>query len=410
MKLSFRIVLGLALACVMIDVAAAQSAPVVLQVWNRNGTLMGEDVKAFNATMSAEGKNIRAEFTLVPYEEQSSKFLTALAAGKAPDVYAIDDILGPYFANQGAWLDITDKVNSLAFKSDLLPGMLYLGEWKGRQYLVPWANDCAALIYNKRLLSDFGLQPPTTWREMLAAAKKITDSGKTYGITFSGANAGMTMFTWLPFAWMNGAELISKDAKKASFDSSKAVEALQFWVDLAKYAPKGAPSYEYADYYNGFTTGKVAMIFGGSWHVMSIANDAPDLDFGIVPFPVPKKGGKTSTFMGGDNIAIAAQSKNPEAAWEFVTFVLGEQVQSNIHAKNGSVPVRMSFANNTYFDKDPRYKVFAQVGAYGWAPKAINYNSITSIMSTIMPQVLSGSLTPAVALKKVNPQIQKVLD
>jgi multiple sugar transport system substrate-binding protein len=152
------------------------------------------------------------------------------------------------------------------------------------------------------------------------------------------------------------------------------------------------------------------MIFGGSWHVMSIANDAPDLDFGIVPFPVPQKGMESSAFMGGDIMGIPATSKHPEEAWEFIEFCLSEEAQIEIVARNGVVPVRLSMAmDNVYFEKDPRYKVFASGGLNGRAPKALNYNDMTTVMGTIMPLALSGELSPREALDKANPSIQKLL-
>ena len=61
-RISRMVMVVVALSLVIIP---AVHAEVTLQVWNRNG-LMGDIVNAFNAKMEAEGKDIRAEFTLVP--------------------------------------------------------------------------------------------------------------------------------------------------------------------------------------------------------------------------------------------------------------------------------------------------------------------------------------------------------
>ena len=388
----------------------AESETVVIEVWNRNGTLMGAAVEAFNAKMQREGRNVRAEFTLIPYEEQSGKFLSALAAGTAPDVYAIDLILAPFFSEMGAWLDISAQVETLPYRDDLNPGMFRLGEWNGSRYAVPWANDNSALIYNRAIFDELGLVPPTTWEQTVEVARTITERTDRYGITFSGADRGMTMFTWLPFAWMNGAQLITDDGADTSLDSAEGIAALQFWADLATYAPEGAPTYDYGDYYNGFITEQVAMIFGGSWHVMTIANDAPTLDFAIIPFPVPSAGTDSSAFMGGDIMGITSQSEHPDEAWEFIEFCLSAEVQVEILAKNGTVPVRRSLSmENEYFDRDPRYQVFAAGGAFGRAPKALNYNDMTTVMSTVMPKVLAGELSAEEALNSAAVQIRDLL-
>jgi multiple sugar transport system substrate-binding protein len=389
--------------CVMIVPTIASA--VTIQVWNRNG-LMGDIVNAFNAKMEAEGKDIKAEFTLVPYEEQQVKFITALSSQTAPDVYGLDLINFPYFNSIGAFADITEKVNALPFKDQFNPGMAREGVWKGKIYAVPLYNDNSGLFYNKKLFKEVGLtEPPKTWAQVKEYAQKLT-KGDQYGITFCGAVAGMTAFTWTPHLWMNGGDVGSEEnaaRTSVTLNSKEAEEALQYWADLAKFAPEGVPTYTYADYYNGFTSEKVGMIFGGSWHIAAMSNDKPLLDFGVVLFPTPKEGQPSSSFMGGDDIGISAQTKNFDAAWEFLSFAVSEEAQLDVIAKAHTVPGRLDLANkNEYFDEDPRYYVFAEAGKVGKAPYTTKWVEETNVLGAMIAEALASK-----GAKSVKPILEK---
>lgn len=366
------------------------ASAVTLQVWNRNG-LMAEVVSAFNEKMEEEGKDIRAEFTVIPYEEQQVKFITALVSQTSPDVYGLDLINFPYFNSIGAFVDITDQVAALSYKDQLNPGMSKLGMYQGKTYAIPLYNDNSGMLINKALFKEAGIKDmPKTWDDVLKYAKQLTKEDQ-YGMTFCGAVSGMTMFTWLPHLWMNGGDIGNEDRSEISINSQEAVKALEYWTELIQYAPPGAASYGYGDYYNGFTSGKIGMMFGGSWHVAAIQNDKPLLDFEVIPFPASAEGKETRAFMGGDNIAISSQSKHPQEAWEFVKFATSKEVQLDIIAKNNTVPGRLDIAlNNEYFDEEPRYYVFAKGGQVGKAPFSTKYSEETAIVSAAVSKALAG--------------------
>jgi len=81
-----------------------------------------------------------------------------------------------------------------------------------------------------------------------------------------------------------------------------------------------------------FLTNKVAMKIDGSWVTNNIARFGPDLDFGLVPAPVPAdrlhhrgrfKDEKDTfiTWAGGFSYAIPRGSAHPEEAWEFIKWM-----------------------------------------------------------------------------------------
>ena len=68
--------------------------------------------------------------------------------------------------------------------------------------------------------------------------------------------------------------------------------------------------------------------------------------------------GGESTFVGGDSIGISKDSQNPEAAWNFITWMLGDHNQVEVVAKGGNVVARTDLADNQYSSADPRLVLF----------------------------------------------------
>jgi len=88
-----------------------------------------------------------------------------------------------------------------------------------------------------------------------------------------------------------------------------------------------------------------------------------------------KKGG-TSSFAGGDSIGIPKSSKNFEAAWKFISWCLGDDVQIEQFAKHGSLPVRTDIGSAELSKVDPRYIVCAKMMAEGKKPYTVKYNEL----------------------------------
>jgi multiple sugar transport system substrate-binding protein len=70
-------------------------------------------------------------------------------------------------------------------------------------------------------------------------------------------------------------------------------------------------------------TGQVAMAIDGEWRAGMIQADAPDLSFGVAPFPVPDDQADTygKGYITGTIVGIASTSQKQNAAWRFVKYL-----------------------------------------------------------------------------------------
>ena len=354
---------------------------------------------------------VKVNAVVYPDDELTDQLTLALSSGNVPDIVSLDDILAPYYNSISALSDIAEEFAGLEFKDSFSQGMVELGTYDGKQYAIPFAPDVSIMFYNKAHFKEAGLNPekgPETWSEFVDYAQKLTRDGR-YGYTYNGG--GGQMFTFVPYIWSNGGDLLSEDGKTCLLDQPEAIEALQLYDDLTnkyKAAPEGVTTYSWSESQDAFLTGKVSMTVLGNSQLYTFLTEHPDFDFGVCL--IPKKDGKEySSFGGGDLIAIMEQSKNKEAAWDFVEYALSEEVQVELFAKNGLLPARTDLFDNEYFNKNDKYKVLEEalkVSRASWSEK---YNEMNQPLVNATQSCLMGKATAEEAFKTAAEEINKIM-
>jgi ABC-type glycerol-3-phosphate transport system substrate-binding protein len=120
---------------------------------------------------------------------------TRIDGGNPPDVALLPQPgLMNDFASRNALIPIEDVAGSLV-DANYSPDWRTLGSVNGKLYGV-WfkAANKSTFWYNTHVLQDAGVQPPTSWDELLTDAQTISDSGVTpYSI---GGGDGWTLTDW----------------------------------------------------------------------------------------------------------------------------------------------------------------------------------------------------------------------
>ena len=383
----------------------------VLSMWTRdqNEARLRPAVKIFNE----QNNGIKIEVTSIPANNFSDKFMAALSAGSAPDIISIDLVLVPYFSSIGAFKDISDKYESLEYKDQFIDSMVHLGTRDGNHYALPFSADVSALIYNKDHFREVGLDPndpPQSWSELVEYSKQLTNEDH-YGYVYAGGDAGGHMFTFMPYVWGNGGQVLNDDGSKAMLNSEEAVEALQLFVDMTreyKVTPPGVTSYSYTQMQDSFTSGNASMLVTGNFVVNSFNNNYPDLDYGVAM--IPKHEGKShSSFSGGELIAIPSSSEYEDAAWEFMKFAFSKEIQVDTWAKNGVIPVRKDLFNNQYFEEEPKYKIFTESLKVSNVPYTTHYNEMYNPILAGIQNATNGEISAEQAFENATEKIDRII-
>ncbi len=417
---------GLIVGAITLLIATpALAQQTTLTLWTR---MAEEAAKPMFDAFETANPDIDLQVEYIPGgKNQINKLIAAVAAGNAPDVVALDVVATEAFVRLDALLPLTDIIAANPnLSTDLFPpGPLKTGQFEGIQYALPFGGDASAVIYNKALFREAGLDPenpPATWDEFREAAKKLTidrdgdGQPDVYGFLFVPSQPSLTTFHWLPYFWMAGGEFNDRAAMKYTFDSEAGVKALTYLMDMQLVdhvippSAIGAPAE--ADRQIELLQGRVAMIFDGPGVIQRTKRDAPDFELGIMPHPRMTADGPAVSFAGGDNIAIMANidpAKIPVAtkAIEWLTSVEGQRTWFETSAQ---LPVRKELLEDPYYDTHPNEKTFlnAFINAHE-PPQTSHYVEVQQYLRDAFEKVSFELATPQEALTEAKTRGDELL-
>jgi multiple sugar transport system substrate-binding protein len=301
---------------------------------------------------------------LVPVaEDQFNQVLTsAAAAGDLPDVMGAISLpqVRSLSANELLDTDAVGEVMDSLDESTFSERAVELTADGDTQLAVPSESWAQLLFYRADLFEQAGLEPPTTYDNILAAAEAL-DSGDMAG--FVGANAPGDAFTEQTFehvALGNGCELVDEEGE-VQLDSDECVAAFEFYGDLVEnYSVAGAQDVDTtrASYF----AGQAAMIIWSTFLLDEMAGLRKDAmpncpECADDPAYLAKNTGVVTTIEGpdGEGAAVfgevtswtitAGAATGP--AQEFIEYMFGDGYVPWIGiAPEGKVPVRLGTTDN----------------------------------------------------------------
>jgi len=386
--------------------AAKEGEKVKIKYWSTMNPEETQTLEGIVAEFEQKNPNIDVDVQNVPFSDAQNKFKTSAQGGDAPDVLRCEIAWTPEFAALGFLLPIDDKL-SAEDKKDFLKAPFNYNVYQGKTYGVPHVTDAPALLYNKRLFKEAGVEVPKTMDEMYAAAKKLTKEGQ-YGF-FVSADSYFSQ----PFIWAFGGNTITdnKDVKIASADSIKGLEfMLKFKNDKLSQQ-----NFDFANQYNNMMTdfkeGKAAMIINGPWATADILSGKEFKDaanFGIAPVPAGPKG--QGSPVGGHNYVISKASKNPNEAYKFIEFLNSTENQVKFAKANKLLPTRQSAYDNADLKADAVLQGFkAQMDVATNRPVIPEGGQMFADFTPNVEAAVKGTKTAEQALKDVEAAWNKLL-
>lgn len=319
-----------------------------------------EKINQVKVEFEKQNPDIELVIDELPFPQVHDKLISLNMAGMPPDVITVSGSWVTEFAQAGMIDPIDDYIKGLPEDfQEAIDGPMSI-PWKGKRYGMPITNGNIALFYNKKMLEEAGIQPPTTWDEFVDASKKLTDPSKNrYAVTGNIAVEPPTAISYevMPFILQAGGKILENN--RAVFNSKEGVEALEFYKSLLKEHKVATPGEMTAgekEKRANFSAGNTAFMFEGPWGVGIQRKANPNLEFGVVPLP---KGKEHGTIALGSMLGIASKGKNKEAAWKFLEFMGSAEGQKIWDQATNFFPYNKVTMQDDFIQKDPYLKVFA---------------------------------------------------
>lgn len=297
---------------------------------------------------------------------------SALLTDKAPDVFEYGG--GPTLdmIKAGQALDLTEMLGDA--KSQFTQSVIDAASWEGKVYGIPQTVDMQMLFYRKSALDGAGIAPPTTIDELITAtsAVKTNDMGGFYAGTDGGIGVLNSMLIWA-----SGQEQISADKTTIGFDNPDGHNAFAKFAELSKadgFVPSASGDWSAA---SPFLNEETAMQWSGLWILPEVTEAFGD-DFGVIPFPAVGSSGRQSVIFGAFSACVNANSKDPEAAADFVRWLWVDQEDyqlefstafgTHIPAKPGLVPKAEKLADGPGADAAKYVEEMGHANDKLWTP------------------------------------------
>ncbi|MEX2536100.1 MAG: ABC transporter substrate-binding protein [Trueperaceae bacterium] len=338
----FRIFPLLSLCLALGTLAAGQN----LTFWHYWDGANGQVLQGLIDRYEEENPGVTIEAVFVPGSELVTRLQTAIAGRQTPSMAISDLVAMPLLNSSGMLVPLDDFLaGSEVDLDDYYEGPLVYGLHEGARYSLPISASNLGLFWNKELFEEAGLDPetpPATWEELREFAAVINErTGKVGFELFTDGGEG-TSWQWQVYLWGAGGDVLSEDLSEPAFNSDAGVRALQFWVDLVEeggsaIAPWGL-----------FGRGEAGMVMDGSWMTQFFPMQV-DFELGSAAFPHPEEG-QPATNMGGEQIFIFQGDEDTEAAaWKFIEWFSGTDVQVEWNRGTGFMPIRRSVGEDSAY-------------------------------------------------------------
>lgn len=399
-----------------------EAEPVTLKwaIWDESTTQYWGDLKA---AYEAANPNVTIEMV----DLGSTDYMTVLATelsgeGSDFDVVTIKDVPGyATLVQKNALLSLDDYIAADGVDLSKYSGATDQVTVDGSLYELPFRNDFWVLFYNKDLFDAAGVAYPTndmTWDEYDALARQMTDT--TFGSQVYGSHYHTWRSTVQLMAVLDGQHTIldgNYDFMKPYYEMVLNQEADGVCRTYADLKTEGL------HYSAAFSAGDTAMMNMGSWFIATLITNLKSGEYdsslcgnwGIVKYPHAEGVEAGSTLGTITGLAVTSQTDTPDAAWDFVKWVSGEEGAA-VMASSGNFPaimtdeVKNAIASMEGFPTDDASKEALNVSnLYLEVPYGDHVSEINSVLDSYHGSIMSGEMTIDEGIAAMNDEVTKIL-
>ena len=326
---------------------AGSTASGGLTMWALNDqTILKSSVDAYNK----DHPDAKITLQLYSNTDYQDKLRVAFGAGQAPDLFfnwgggALDDYVKAGKTDAIAASDVDT--------SRFTPSVMKASTFDGKVYGIP-CNGLAPVVlyYNKQVLADAGLQPPTTYEDLMADVTKLKAKKITPISLAAGSKWPTLMYLEYLLDRVGGAQIFDKivSGDPTGWTDPAVTKANQMLQDMVKAGAFGGNAssviYDQGASAALLYTGKAAFELMGTWEYANIAKANPSFissgKLGYIAFPSVSGGtGDPSDIAGNlsNYLSVNAATKNKAAALTYLKNYVLNDAQVDAYVSSGSVP------------------------------------------------------------------------
>ena len=266
------------------------------------------------------GVEVEMQSITIDYQQ----IIPRLQAGSgAPDVFSIaqQDFQNFLMRFPGQFVDVTDRIEK--YRSQFADAPLSHAVKDGKTFGVPWDMGPVGLWYRTDLFEKAGVKPEdvATYDGFIEAGKTLQQKvGGEVKMTAFDASGGGTNPSHYHILLNQQDGSFYGSGGKIDFTNEKSYAAMDL---LDRFVNEDivvdTPTYDESS--RAISNGDTATEMGAAWDVGLIkgaGGDGQKGNWDVMPLPAFTEGGPREATLSGSVLVISAQSKNVDAAWDFI--------------------------------------------------------------------------------------------
>ncbi|WP_247004346.1 extracellular solute-binding protein [Halosolutus gelatinilyticus] len=345
-----------------------------------------------------EETGIRVEYDFVGWGEAQETMLSDIVSRSGPDVHEIASTWIPEQYNADGWLDLEsdDVAEHVPDTGMFADGALEVATFQDTLVGIPWFWGPRAYQQIDEEIESGGIDgSPDNWDDLLQQAEQYSGDNDYFAIM--GADFE-PIRNFAMFLWQNGGQLLTDDDSAPAFHEEAGVEALQFYADLyAEYdvLPSETVEWGAADIQGAFAGRQMASTWGALGTVGAYADEGDhSMDDLSITAPPAGPDGERGTFFGMELLGIHPWTDEPEAAAQWIEYLLRAEPNAEISNTVGFLPTNPDGLDTEYFDHD-LYRafdeeVFPHAQTY---PQVLGWGEIEGELNNVVFDVIQNAVT-----------------
>jgi raffinose/stachyose/melibiose transport system substrate-binding protein len=422
-SLTVSALLSVAVCVSQVPSASAAPSTVSFTLSMQNANVKFSDPLTYDIVQAfeAQNPNIKVVVSGQPVDQHNSFIESAASTHTLPDVFWVEPQIAEQLPGAGDVLNLAPIFKSLNITTHFSHTMLAAYTLPdGFQYGMPYQPLVTGFFYNRALLQKYNVALPTTFDQLVAAAK-IFASHNLVTISQGALNTDFAVWTWLTAMDRFGYQPIYKQllAGKVSYNNAN---FLRYYEDLQELTKAGAfgsqvSTINYAQALQNFLSGKAVMVDAGVWATAQIQASSIGDEVGFWNGPLFENGvGDQKILMDVPDAPLSVSSavKNDPAVMsaieKFIAFYYGPAGQQ-LFVKNGQPPVT-TYVPTVNTKTQPLFaNILQQLRDPGWTSALFQPDQpMTAALQTALYAsfngIFEGIYTPQKALQLVETAIQ----
>jgi ABC-type glycerol-3-phosphate transport system substrate-binding protein len=394
--------------------------PVTLTVWDYYGE--ATPIKPAIAEFEKKYPQITIKYEAIDWDTAHEKFTVVVSGGNPPDVATMDMTWIPTFASNGLFTDLSSvsggQINGEPIEDVYTAGALDAMTFEDEYVTALFDFDAYGLYYRADQFEKKGIEPPTTWDELLQAADQLAEDtngdGKNDKYLYEVSAADC--FHWCQFLFQAGGSILNEDGTEAAFNDEAGLAALEMYKRLVDSGNAIYWTDAEGDPMGGIKDERIAMFQDGPYWMGLLKDGAPELkgDWKVTKAPQQEEPG---SYLGGTGLSIPVNAEHPEESWLFIQHLLGLDQQIGVFKEAGAAPATTAALESPvltkpdpYFGGQAPFPVFLDsMSTASHFPYVEKWDEIDEVISDMVDAVMLGRKEPQQALDDAANQVNDLL-